>query len=190
MAGLLRPTVVAIARAYVAGFASAIRLFAMGQFATGVACGPGSPGFQRDINDPAAVSAMTDYYRVVAPAASGTFDARKGAVWELQWWRQRRESAPPAEWAGTIATVTALLYGCSAEQALPVTQARTQPVVYRDARRKTGLTAGEWREVEVQLCIAYHLLKVQVTLSKLDSSSTASGKLLSATPSKTCSRTL
>ena len=146
--------------------------------------------FQRDINDPAAVSAMTAYYQVVAKASPGAFDARNAAGWEVQWWRQRRESAPPAEWSGTIATLTALLYGCSAEQALPAAQARTQAVVYRDARRKTGLTAGEWREVEVQLCIAYHLLKVQVTLSNLDSSSTASGKLLSATPSKTCSRTL
>ena len=40
--------------------------------------------FQHDTNDPAALSAMTDYYRVVAPAASATFDARKGAVWEVQ----------------------------------------------------------------------------------------------------------
>jgi hypothetical protein len=63
--------------------------------------------FQHDTNNPAALSAMTDYYRVVAPSASGTFDACKGAVWEVQWWRQRRESAPPAEWARTITALRA-----------------------------------------------------------------------------------
>ncbi len=146
--------------------------------------------FQRDTNDPAAVAAMTAYYQVVAKAAPGTFDARKAAGWEVQWWQQRRESAPSAEWARTIATLTSSLYGTSVEQMLPAAQARTQAMVYRDARRKTGLTDNEWREVEVQLRTAYQLLKGQVSLSKLDSSPSAPVKLLTATHSKTCYQTL
>ena len=118
--------------------------------------------FQRDTDDPAAISAMTTYYQVVAKAAPGVFDARKAAGWEMHWWRQRRKSAPSGEWSQTIATWTASLYGCSVEQMLPAAQARTQAMIYRDARRKTGLNDAEWREVSRQLFTAYDQLRQAV----------------------------
>jgi hypothetical protein len=118
--------------------------------------------FQHDTNDPAALSDMTDYYRVVAPAASATFDARKGAVWEVQWWRERRESAPPAEWAGTIAALTASIYGRSADSLQPAAEARVAAMVYRDDHRQSGLGSSEWEQVRRRLRIAYESLKQEL----------------------------
>ena len=118
--------------------------------------------FQRDTNDPSALSDLVAYYQVVAKAAPGEFDAWKAADLEVKWWRQRRESAPAGEWSQSIAALLALTYGCSAEGALPAAQARVEAMVYRDARRQNGLNDDEWREVSRQLLTGYVLLRQTV----------------------------
>jgi hypothetical protein len=115
--------------------------------------------FQRDTSDDESVTAMAHYYRVVGQATSGSFNAAEAARLEVSWWRQRRAGVPSEEWSRTLAALMAAIYGQSAECLLPAAQTRVEAMVYRDARRTTGLTDAEWRQVELQLCLAYRLLK-------------------------------
>lgn len=115
--------------------------------------------FRQDTLNESAVADMTDYYRIVAQDAPPTFAPDQAARLEVQWWRQRRADAPPADWGRTIAQLTSAIYGCSAEEVLPAAQARVAAMVYRDARRTTGLREDEWGEVSRQLANAYALLK-------------------------------
>lgn len=122
--------------------------------------------FQRNTIDDDAVTAMTDYYRVIiGQAASASFNAAEAAKLEVQWWRQRRKGEPPEEWGRTLAGLLALIYDRPAEALYSAAQARVDAMVYRDARRGTRLTVKEWHEVERQLCVAYRQLKLAVTSS-------------------------
>lgn len=63
----------------------------------------------------AALPALVAYYRDFAPAAPVAFDAAEAARLELDWWQARREAVAPRDYGLTIARVTALTYGKSAD---------------------------------------------------------------------------
>jgi hypothetical protein len=112
----------------------------------------------------AALPALVAYYRDFAPAAPVTFDVAEAARLELDWWQARREAVGPQDYGLTIARVTALTYGGSAEDA-GIRQfgvARAEAMAYRDARGE-GITEADWAAIEAQLAGAYRSLKASVT---------------------------
>lgn len=127
--------------------------------------GRAARAFQRNAADESAVAEMTYYYWMVSQRVASKFAPDEAARLEVHWWRQRRAGAPPNEWSQTIAALTALVYGCSAETCSPAAQARVAAMVYRDAHRKTGLNEAEWHEVSRQLVCAYTLLLQSVAAS-------------------------
>ena len=93
-----------------------------------------------------------------------TFDVEEAARLELDWWQARREAVGPQDYGLTIARVTALTYGGSAEDA-GIRQfgvARAEAMAYRDARGE-GITEADWAAIEAQLVGAYRSLKASVT---------------------------
>ena len=75
----------------------------------------------------------------------------------------RREAAGPQDYGLTIAHVTALTYGASAEDP-GIRQfgvARAEAMAYRDARGE-GITEADWAAIEAQLAVAYRSLKGSV----------------------------
>lgn len=115
--------------------------------------------FRASKDDPACLPALTRYYNVVRRAAPASFSPAEAAALELRWWAQRREEAPPADYAVTIARLTAMLYGLDLEATLPSARLRVDAMEYRDARDGGGMTARDWGVVEEQLVAAYSDLK-------------------------------
>jgi hypothetical protein len=112
----------------------------------------------------AVLPALMAYYSDFAPAAPVTFDVEKAARLELDWWQARREAVGPQDYGLTIARVTALTYGKSADDT-GIRQfgvARAEAMAYRDARGK-GVTGADWAAIEAQLAGAYRSLKANVS---------------------------
>jgi len=95
--------------------------------------------FRASKDDPACLPALTRYYNVVRRAAPASFS--------------------PADYAVTIARLTAMLYGLDLEATLPSARLRVDAMEYRDARDGGGMTARDWGVVEEQLVAAYSDLK-------------------------------
>ena len=111
----------------------------------------------------AALPALVAYYRDVATAAPVTFEVEEAARLELDWWQARREAVGPQDYGLTIARVTALTYGGSAEDAgiRRFGVARAEAMAYRDARGE-GITETDWAAIETRLAGAYRSLKASV----------------------------
>ncbi|MCP3382942.1 hypothetical protein NLM31_21480 [Bradyrhizobium sp. CCGUVB4N] len=110
-----------------------------------------------------ALPALVAYYREVATAAPVAFEVEEAARLELDWWQARREAVGPQDYGLTIARVTALTYGGSAEDAgiRRFGVARAEAMAYRDARGE-GITDTDWAAIETQLVGAYRSLKASV----------------------------
>lgn len=112
----------------------------------------------------AALPALVAYYRDFAPAAPVAFDAEEAARLELDWWQARREQVVLRDYGLTIARVTALTYGKSADDA-GIRQfgiARAEAMAFRDARGG-AITEADWTEIERQLGDAYRSLKASIS---------------------------
>jgi len=111
----------------------------------------------------AALPALVGYYRDFASAAPVAFDAHEAARLELDWWQARREAADPRDYGLTIARVTALTYGKSADDS-GIRQfgiARAEAMAFRDARGE-AITEADWAGIENRLGEAYRSLKASV----------------------------
>ncbi|MCK1279560.1 hypothetical protein IVB46_30515 [Bradyrhizobium sp. 61] len=111
----------------------------------------------------AALPALVGYYRDFASAAPMAFDAHEAARLELDWWQARREAADPRDYGLTIARVTALTYGKSADDS-GIRQfgiARAEAMAFRDARGE-AIAETDWAGIENRLGEAYRSLKASV----------------------------
>lgn len=112
----------------------------------------------------AALPALVAYYGDFAPAAPVAFDVAEAARLELDWWQARREAVAPRDYGLTIARVTALTYGKSADD--PALRqfgiARAEAMAFRDARGE-GIGEADWATIEARLGEAYRSLKASVS---------------------------
>ncbi|WP_342730208.1 hypothetical protein [Bradyrhizobium sp. B117] len=112
----------------------------------------------------AALPALAAYYRDFAPAAPVAFDVAEAARLELDWWQARREAVAPRDYGLTIARVTALTYGKSADDS-GIQQfgiARAEAMAFRDSRGE-GIAVADWATIEGRLGEAYRSLKASVS---------------------------
>ena len=112
----------------------------------------------------AALPALVAYYGDFAPAAPVAFDVVEAARLELDWWQARREAVAPRDYGLTIARVTALTYGKSADDT--GTQqfgiARAEAMAFRDACGE-GIAEADWVTIEARLGEAYRSLKASIS---------------------------
>ena len=108
----------------------------------------------------AALPPLVTYYRLLASATPGGFDAEEAARLELDWWQARREAVGPDQYGLTVARVAAITYGKRADEPSLVISGigRAEAMAYRDARGQ-AVTDQDWTEIECRLRRAYQSLK-------------------------------
>jgi hypothetical protein len=106
---------------------------------------------------------LVSYYRLLASATSGGFDAEEAARLELDWWQARREAVGPAQYGVTVARVAAITYGRPVDDPSLLISGigRAEAMAYRDARGQ-AMTDPDWSEIECRLRRAYRSLKAAV----------------------------
>jgi hypothetical protein len=111
----------------------------------------------------AALPPLVTYYRLLASATSGGFDAGEAARLELDWWQARREAVAPGQYGVTIARVAAITYGKRLDDPSLLISGigRAEAMAYRDARGQ-AMTDPDWSEIECRLRRAYRSLKAAV----------------------------
>jgi hypothetical protein len=111
----------------------------------------------------AALPALVSYYRLLASATPGGFDAGEAARLELDWWQARREAVRPRQYGVTVARVAAITYGKPADDPSLLISGigRAEAMAYRDARGQ-AMTDPDWSEIECRLRRAYRSLKTAV----------------------------
>ena len=119
--------------------------------------------FRKKTDDPRCRPELDRYYAIISKATGQKFDIRAAASLALQWWKERRRSIAPNDYARTIARATALVYGVPEETVLPAARMRAEAMAYRDARRDGKMTDTDWQEIARQLMLAYASLKEAVT---------------------------
>jgi len=119
--------------------------------------------FRKNGDDPKCLPELEAYYGIICKAVPRKFDIPSAAGLELAWWKERRRSITPQDYARTIARLTALVYGIPEESLLPSATLRAEAMAYRDARRDGKMTDADWQEIARQLMLAYASLKEVVT---------------------------
>ncbi|WP_140976479.1 hypothetical protein [Bradyrhizobium guangdongense] len=111
----------------------------------------------------AALPPLIVYYWDLASAAPVGFDVEEAARLELDWWQARREAIAPQTYGLTIARVTSLTYGKSAddEGIKQFGTLRAEAMALRDARG-SAITDADWADIEAMLGKAYQALKESV----------------------------
>jgi len=115
--------------------------------------------FRKNTDDPECLPELEAHHAIVRKAAGARFDPAEAAQLELEWWKQRRRSVPPEDYARTIAQLAALVYDVPRSQVLPASTRRANAMAYRDARRDGPMDDDEWRTIEQMLVGAYTPLK-------------------------------
>jgi hypothetical protein len=115
----------------------------------------------------AALPPLVTYYRLLASATPGGFDAEAAARLELDWWQARREAVSPEQYGVTVAGVAAITYGKRPDEPSLLISGfgRADAMAYRDARAQ-AMTDQDWTEIECRLRRAYRSLKAAVTASQ------------------------
>lgn len=110
-----------------------------------------------------ALPPLVTYYRLLASAVPGGFDAEEAARLELDWWQARRESIGPQQYGVTVARVAAITYGKPADEPSLLVSGigRAEAMAFRDARGQ-AMTDADWSEIERRLHRAYRSLKAAV----------------------------
>ena len=113
--------------------------------------------------DDAALPPLVSYYRLLASATPGGFDAEEAARLELDWWRARREAVRPGKYGVTVARVAAITYGKPVDDPSLLLSGigRAEAMAYRDARGQ-AMTDPDWSEIECRLRRAYRSLQAAV----------------------------
>lgn len=119
--------------------------------------------FRKSTDEPRCLPELEQYYAIIWNATGRGFDVRAAAALELEWWKERRHKVAPKDYAGTIAQLTALVYGVPEEKVLPAAMMRAEAMAYRDARRDGKMTDADWQEISRQLVLGYSSLKKAVT---------------------------
>ena len=111
----------------------------------------------------AALPPLVTYFRLLASAVPGGFDAAEAARIELDWRQARREAAGPEQYGVTVARVSAIAYGKLADDPSLLTAGvgRAEAMAYRDEIGE-AMTDSDWSEVECRLRRAYWSLKAAV----------------------------
>lgn len=111
----------------------------------------------------AALPPLVTYFRLLASATSGGFDAGEAARLELDWWQARREAVSPGQYGVMVARVAAITYGKPADDPSLLISGigRAEAMAYRDARGQ-AMTDPDWSEIECRLRRAYRSLKAAV----------------------------
>jgi hypothetical protein len=111
----------------------------------------------------AALPPLVTYFRLLASAVPGGFDAEEAARLELDWWQARREAVGPGEYGVTVARVAAVTYGKPPDDPSLLISGigRAEAMAYRDARG-LAMTDPDWSEIECWLRRAYRSLKAAV----------------------------
>jgi hypothetical protein len=111
----------------------------------------------------AALPPLVTYYRLLAFATSGGFDAGEAARLELDWWQARREAVAPGQYGVTVARVAAITYGKRLDDPSLLISgiSRAEAMAYCDARGQ-AMTDPDWSEIEFRLRRAYRSLKAAV----------------------------
>ena len=104
----------------------------------------------------AALEHMKSYYGIVA-ALNPSLDAGEAARMELQWWREHRARQYQA-CAGTVAALSAAIYGGDAARYLPAARQRVEAMKRCDAQRTRSLTELDWTAIRDGLIASYRLL--------------------------------
>jgi hypothetical protein len=99
----------------------------------------------------AALPWLEKYYAAIRADSGLEFDAAAAARAELEWWQRRREFAPPAEYARSIAATAAIVYGVPESRLERWARGRAEMMQYRDAHRWRSMTDDEWRHIETGL---------------------------------------
>ncbi|MFM8716830.1 MAG: hypothetical protein ACKOF3_08625 [Spartobacteria bacterium] len=118
--------------------------------------------FRKNTDAPECLPELEAYYALVRKAAGARFDTAEAARLELEWWKQRRRSVPPEDYARTIAQLAALIYNVPQNRMLDASTKRANAMAYRDARRGEAMGDDEWRTVEEMLAGAYGSLKAAI----------------------------
>ena len=111
----------------------------------------------------AALPSLEVYYRLLASAIPGGFDAAEAARLELDWWQSRREAVSPERYGVTVAHASAIVYGKRADDPSLLTAGigRADAMAYRDQLGE-AMTDADWSEIECRLRRAYWSLKAAV----------------------------
>jgi hypothetical protein len=111
----------------------------------------------------AALPLLVSYYRLLASATSGGFDAEEAARLELDWWQARREAVGPGQYGVTVARVAGITYGKRPDDPSLLISGigRAEAMAYRDARGQ-AMTDPDWSDIERRLRRAYRSLKAAV----------------------------
>lgn len=120
------------------------------------------PTYSREAAN-ATLPLLVSYYRLLASATSGGFDAEEAARLELDWWQARREAVGPAQYGVTVARVAAITYGRPVDDPSLLISGigRAEAMAYRDARG-LAMSGPDWSEIECRLRRAYRSLKAAV----------------------------
>lgn len=105
-----------------------------------------------------AIPALEIAFRRLARSTGSSFDARRAATLELEWWQQRREHEPPETYARTIALVAREVYACGDDERIDsAALGRAKAMAFRDRHRKSGMTEADWLTVKSSLTESYRL---------------------------------
>ncbi len=116
-----------------------------------------------------AIPILEKAYRRLARATNATFDARRAATLELEWWQQRREHAPPEIYAQTIAMLAREIYSGGEDSRIDAAALeRANAMAFRDAHRNSKMTDGDWDIVKGKLIHSYRLLHEALIGKKRD----------------------
>jgi hypothetical protein len=145
------------------GRSSASRRWTVSDRAGGGASRKGVPATRSREAADAALQPLVTYYRLLASAVPGGFDAAEAARLELDWWQARREAASPEQYGVTVARVAAVTYGKPVDDPSLLISGigRADAMAYRDALGQ-AMTDPDWSEIECRLRRAYWSLKAAV----------------------------
>jgi hypothetical protein len=111
----------------------------------------------------AALPDLVTYYRLLASATSGGFDAAAAARHELDWWQARREAVGPRDYGVTVARVSSITYGRRPDDPaiLAAGFGRAEAMAYRDSKGH-AMAEQDWLEIEGRLLRAYQHLRTAI----------------------------
>ena len=112
-----------------------------------------------------AVPALERYFRVIAKGAPPSFDVRRAAQTEIEWWQLRREGKTWQEYGRAIAVATGVVYGLPPEKLEPASSKRAEMMDARDNKRKS-IDEDDWRSIEAGLRTAWRQIKDAVNATR------------------------
>jgi hypothetical protein len=109
------------------------------------------------------------YYHGIRAVSEVSFDPRRAARLELEWWIVHREvdDHPPGDLETALA---AELYQVPAERLWAHASRRAEAMAIRDhtSRREVGVLGGDWDRIEAVLRVAWKALADEVSLVRLE----------------------